>query len=319
MAQELNNNLDQIAQLIKDFSGAQSVLIFSPIKNPKGEQTDNSTVLSLSGLASEQKVDRRYLSKSGAGFVGWIAKSHKPANVSPFSNTSRSLGFYHYDCPVQSIFGLPIISETTDLYSSEVTPVLYCDSEKAGFFTPELEAYLQKACRLISSIMDLERNSNANKIENLDFAEFYSRAEKLLNKLGASSVEILRLRLVNSSDLEKEVGFPQALSIFQRMQRLIQQVLPPNYPVIHSPSGETIIVLDNMMSAFYENKIRIIASQISPENVLINYDFQHFTVKNSKISSIDDLFNAMCSKPSEHHQTTQKAVPLNVNSKLSFR
>ncbi len=318
MAQELNNNLDQIAELIKDFSGAQSVLIFNPIKNPKGEQAESSTVLSLAGLASDQKVDRRFLSKSGAGFIGWISKNHQPASASPFNNTARSLGFYHYDCPVQSIIGLPILRENADTYNLDASPVLYCDSPSLDFFTTELRASLQKASGLISSVIELEKNSNANKIENLDFAEFYVRAEKLLNKLGASSVEILRLKLINSSDLEKEVGFPQTLSIFQKMQRLIQQVLPPNYPVIHSPSGETIIVLDNMMSAFYENKIRIIASQISPENVLINYDFQHFTVKNHKINSIDDLFNAMCSKPSEQ-QAAPKAAPLSFHSKLSFR
>ena len=310
------SNLNHLAQLIQNITAAQTVLIFLPFETKSENQPDQSSiVLEIKGLSSEQKIDLKHKSKVGTGIIGWVAKTQEKAKISPFQHSSRALGFYPQDTEVKSIIALPIIlnqglSENTNsekIQEDQISGVLYCDSPELDYFAKESENCLEHSAELVSRIASLEAHAQHEQVDNLDFETFRHCSEKLLLQLGHHSVEIMRIRLSNSKEIEETIGFENFLGLFQKIQRLIQQALPTHYPTLHCPNGETLIVLDNMMSKMYENKIRIIANQLSPENVALDYSITKHSIRNKKLNSIDDLFAAL--------STNQEAVP-NFTQKL---
>ena len=47
--------------------------------------------------------------------------------------------------------------------------------------------------------------------------------------------------------------------------RLAQQALPPHFPLVRVPNGDILVALDNMMSSFFQHKLRTLASHLSTE------------------------------------------------------
>jgi hypothetical protein len=70
------------------------------------------------------------------------------------------------------------------------------------------------------------------------------------------SVEILRISIENLSQLETRLGTTWAIEAAEQFVRLIQQALPPHFPITRMPNGDVLVALDNMMSSFFQQKFR---------------------------------------------------------------
>jgi hypothetical protein len=52
----------------------------------------------------------------------------------------------------------------------------------------------------------------------------------------------------------------------EQFYRLVEQALPPHFPVIRLPQGDILIALDTMMSAFFSNKIQGLIKNMNEKN-----------------------------------------------------
>ena len=75
------------------------------------------------------------------------------------------------------------------------------------------------------------------------------------------------------------------------MYRLIQQALPPQYPTLQLPNGDVVILLDNMTTAFYENKIRAIATHVlgAGADREIQFMRQSLREKQNRLLSLENI------------------------------
>lgn len=302
---DITPDLNDIAELILDITPAQSCLIFLPTEVISGQIADGkfSGLLQLAGGATVKRINEKHKSKSGTGIVGWVAKNKQIINIPEFSHSTQALGFYSEQASISSVIALPINLKLKgyDWHEETISGVLYCDSSEKNSFDQTTADILTKITKQVSKNVTLGLKVNSNIAKNLNFQEFYSRIEKLVERLGENSLQILRVKLDNSEEIEEKLGITEFVMMFQKMQRLIQQVLPPKYPVIHMPSGETLIVVDNMMGKYYENKIRIIAAHLNPDNYVLNYNFRHYPVtlgKNNKLS-LDTLLSESETTPAK--------------------
>lgn len=286
-----SSTLNDLVNLARDLTLAQTVAVFLPIEQSESSMETAHFVLGLSAHTSEHHLDTKHKTKAGCGIIGWVSQNKDLVKISPYKHSSRALGFYTSEVKVNSIVALPIeLGETNE---SRICGVLYCDSPAEALFDQASAKHLKNIAAIMSRTINLEKQVTFNMIESLDLETFYQRTEKLLRQLGASSLEIMRIKLNNPQELEQETGLHDFLLIFQKMQRLIQQTLPRQFPVLNLPSGETLIVIDNMMANFYENKIRIIAAHASPENATLSYDFQRCSIKRQRTNSASEIFECL--------------------------
>lgn len=300
---DLTPDLNRLAKLALNIAGAQTCLIFLPIEVFTGQHGahEYSGLLQLGGHATATKINQKHKTKSGSGIVGWVAKNREQVYVSPFTQSLETLGFYQQGTEIKSVLGLPINLEfdRNDWQKDLICGVLYLDSATLHAFDERTRALLMQVSEEISKNVLLASKANWNVAYNLNFQEFYSRTQKLVDTLGVNSVEIIRISLENATQIEQTIGITSFVAMFQKMQRLIQQVLPPQFPLIHLPNGETLTVVDNMMSSFYENKIRIISAHIGPENIALNYSFKKriCSAKKNLNLSLDDLMSKFDEEP----------------------
>src|SRR5690606_4518632 len=92
---------------------------------------------------------------------------------------------------------------------------------------------------------------------------FLCRSHQLSEALGMNSIEVLRLRMANFEEIERASGSAQAIEAVNQVERLIQQALPPHFPLLKLPNGDIVIVVDNMMTSFYETKITAVCSHVA--------------------------------------------------------
>ena len=119
---------------------------------------------------------------------------------------------------------------------------------------------------------------------------------QLREAIGTSSLEVLRIRLANAEQLEQKIGTEACINLIEQCLRLIEQSLPPHFPALKHPSGDIIIILDNMMSSFYENKITAICSHISGGKQQVSFSFARssFKEKSNRNATLETLIANTC-------------------------
>lgn len=311
---KIDDDLNKIADLILDIIPAQSCFIFLPTEVMTGQVGEGnvSGLLQLAGYASTKKIDLKHRSKSGTGIVGWVSKNNQSTIINDFQHSPQSLGFYSEQTTIGSLISVPIKIDFCkyDWHQEEISGVLYCDNTEPNSFNKAIENILNKFSHEISKNVKLCLKVNSNIAKNLNLQDFSSKVDSLITKLGKSSLEIMKIKLKNSVEIEEKLGISQFVLLFQKMQRLIQQVLPQQYPIIHLPSGETLIVMDNIVTKYYENKIRIMAAHISPDNLILDYEFSNIPIATNKKEkiTIDQCYS-----------NVNTAIPKNEEKKKRFK
>jgi hypothetical protein len=61
--------------------------------------------------------------------------------------------------------------------------------------------------------------------------------------------------------------------------RLTQQALPPHFPVVRIPNGDTLVAVDSMMSSFFQNKIQTLALHLNTANKPFSITIDSFAAR----------------------------------------
>ena len=224
-----------------------------------------------------------------SGLIGWVAKHGRSIHVSPFEHDSRTLGVYSVDQLLKSFIGIPVNLDflppsARGSADGPLSGVIACDSKKTFAFSKLQGKLLEDLSSEVANTVKLMLQVVRHTAAESSWQDFISRAEEFSRTLGPHCVEVLRLRTTNLPQVETAVGTEQAMALFEQVCRLIQQSIPPHLPSFRLPQGELILVVDSMMTAFYENKIRAIcahsslkssamSSGIASQNVGIQFAF----------------------------------------------
>ncbi|MBX7145333.1 MAG: GAF domain-containing protein [Oligoflexia bacterium] len=238
-----------------------------------------------------------------SGLLGWVAKHQRPIHVSPFEHDSRTLGTYAHDQQLKSFMGVPISVRCSAQADLTHTGVVACDSKKAFAFSKLQGKLLEEFAAQVSETVQLHAALLENREPQQNWIGFLERAHQLADALSMESIEILRIRFQNASNIETRYGTSRLWELYEQVERLIQQALPPHFPLLRLPTGELLLVLDNMMTSFYEAKISAICSHLSSSRGALQPSFikRSWKEKGCRNAPIEELI----SRSSESSETIE--------------
>ena len=255
---DLKNYMQKIANLAKYILDAHSVFIFLPKKQDDFQKNiDNS--LNLISYASDEKIKNSKISINiNSTIIGYVARHKKAIHISPFDRDSKHIGIDYTDTKLQSILALPIM---IDEYN-DVIGVIFCDSTDTFAFSKKQCIILNE---LTSQIINIYKLYNESQTINkkLDWNSFIKKSNEMIATLKPSCVDILRIKLTNLEEIEAHLGTGKTISIIEIIEKLIAQSIPPESTMFRLPSGDIVVILDNMMTGHIENKILAIVRRIS--------------------------------------------------------
>ncbi len=224
------------------------------------------------------------------GLIGWVAKHARGIHVSPFEHDSRTLGVYSADQHLKSFIGVPILFGDSGSDES-CCGVLACDSKKAFAFSKLQGKLLDDLALEVSRLVSLSIGQLQGAGQGESWESFIQRAYQLGEALGMNSIEVLRLKLSNFAEIERSAGSAQAIEIVQQVERLIQQALPPHFPMLKLPNGDLVMLVDNMMTSFYETKINAVCGHVAVGKLRLRFEFSRrsWKDKGSKAVPIETM------------------------------
>jgi hypothetical protein len=202
------------------------------------------------------------------------------------------LGLYTDSEALKSLVALPI-SIPSEAFSSRPpegkapSGVLMCDSKKAYSFSKLQVKHLEDLAAEVSRLLYWALAKRTSSMDESSWESFTSRAERLAGAIGIDSVEILRVQLQAFSALERSSGTSLAVQKCEQFVRLMQQALPPHFPLVRLPNDEVLIALDNMMSTFFQNKIRTLADHLSEPSQPFAVGLATFSARAARVRHLD--------------------------------
>jgi len=266
----LRDDLCRLARFGANLADAYSCFIFlphdalseiDPDSRSMRTKGDDLIMLGHHTLSSDVLIEQPI--PPGYGLIGWVASNHRSIHVSPFDRDSRTLGVYSEDQQLKSFIGIPIILSSASLGEKRTSGVIACDSKKAYAFSKIQGKLLEELSWEVSTVVRLYRKVAKAASRDSSWDKFLSQGRELVHVLGANSVEVIRLKLRNFSQLESRLGTSGATSLISQVHRLIEQTVPPHFPMYRTPTGDLILCVDNMMSSYFENKIHALCEHIS--------------------------------------------------------
>lgn len=243
----------------------------------------------------------------GNGLLGWVAENCRSIHVSPFDMDSSVLGIYTETEPLKSLVAVPIPMPSENPNARSFSGVLMCDSRKAFSFTKSQVKHLEELATLISrllfwTIFKRETTSTENSWDS-----FLTKTNQLSEAIGHDSIELVRIAVESFPELESGHGISVAVQQSEQFVRLIQQTLPPHFPLVRLPNGDILVALDNMMTAFFQNKIRTLANHLNEQVKPFIIRIQNFSAKACRTRGfdIDTILRAM---PASDTTTVSKVV-----------
>ena len=285
-----------MARFGANISDAHSCFIFIPtqILNQEQETKSLAPTLELVGYHTlSTDIIPDCLIPRGSGLIGWVAKHKQAIHVSPFERDSRTLGIYSKDQSLKSFIGIPVPLQQG---SQVQTGVIACDSKKSYAFSKLQGKLLEDLAKEIANTISLLKKSRKKSVYESSWHTFIQRGVQLREAIGSSSLEVLRLRLVNAQEMEDKTGTKASIDAIEQCMRLIEQALPPHFPALKHPSGDIIVILDNMMSSFYENKINAICNHIGNGKQQVSFAFSRssFREKKNRTATLETLVLQTC-------------------------
>lgn len=271
--------MNRLARFGANICDAHSCFIFLPqtVLNPRDE---NGSTLSLAGAHSlSQHIARDCRIQNGVGLIGWVAQQKRSIHISPFENDSRTLGAYSHDCELKSIIAHPISILDPRHTNKEHLAVFLVDSKKSFAFSKLQEKHIISLSDQIAESVSLQLASLTTEQENT-WQKFLQDATATVHSLGRQSTSIIRLRITNFSELEHQEGITQCVEHSTQFFRLVQQSLPEKFARFQLHNGDLLIVVDNMMTSFYQNRIKALADHIKTSSVKLDVEFKQEAVFN---------------------------------------
>ncbi len=221
----------------------------------------------------------------GSGLIGWVARHAQAIHVSPFDHDSRTLGMYRDDRELKSFMGIPIHLRRDGNSEHVATGVIACDSKKSYAFSKlqgKLLANLAHELAVTLELIYCQKDARGSNSWN----EFEPAAQNLVDSIGAGSLDVLRVVPANFSELERSLGTARAAELIQQFIRLVQQALPPEAPLCLLPNGDLVLLLDNMITGFYENKLIKLAEHIKVSQHSLKLYFARQALQTKKLPAI---------------------------------
>jgi len=200
---------------------------------------------------------------AGSGVIGWVAENSTPIHVAPFDLDTSALGIYAEPESLKSVLAVPFQLPNSCVDSASLSGVLMCDSRKAFAFTTIQIKHLEEIAALASRLLFWGLRSKTLTTTESSWDSFLSKTDQLGDAIGYDSIELVRITPESFSALEGTYGISLSIHKMEQFMRLTQQALPPHFPIVRLPNGEILIALDNMMTTFFQNKIRTLAHHLS--------------------------------------------------------
>ncbi|MEN9847072.1 MAG: hypothetical protein RIS36_2219 [Pseudomonadota bacterium] len=231
----------------------------------------------------------------GNGLIGWVAENSRSIHVAPFDMDSSVLGIYTETEPLKSLVAVPIPMPTENPNSRIFSGVLMCDSRKAFAFTKPQMKHLEEIATLISRLLFWTLFKKETTSSENSWDSFLTKTTQLSEAIGHDSIELVRISLESFGELEASRGLSNAVHQSEQFVRLVQQALPPHFPLVRLPNGDILVALDNMMTAFFQNKIRTLANHLNDQVQPFVIRLQSFSAKASRARGfdIDTILKAM--------------------------
>ncbi len=239
-------------------------------EEPTSTEPRSIDLVAMQSLSSRCVGDLRL--QVGVGLLGWVAEHGRPIHIAPFDLDSTSLGLYSESEPIKCLAAVPIpIQMPTSLGVDRETParlgVLMCDSKKAFSFTKMQIKHLEELAPIIGRFVFWAYRPEPTSEGDSSWGSFVARSQRLSDAIGSASIEILRVQMSNLQQIEDGLGISAAITRSEQFVRLLQQALPPHFPLTKLTSAEVLITVDNMMSSFFQNKIKVLAERLMEGSV----------------------------------------------------
>jgi hypothetical protein len=236
--------------------------------------------IELVAVHSYAKLARDCRIQVGSGLLGWVADQGRPIHLSSFDVGSSALGLYVNHEAIKSLVAVPIaVTAAQDADMREACGVLMSDSLRPDGFTnahvkllEQLASHISRLVQWVSSLAQVAQLDTSWEI-------FNQKSHQLGDAIGASSIEILRIRLESSSELVRLGGVSAMIQLAEQFIRLTQQALPPHFPVVRIPNGEILVVVDSMMSGFFQQKIQTLALHLNTAQKPFSITIDSFAAK----------------------------------------
>jgi len=284
----LREDLCRMARFGANLADAHSCLIFLPSESLIDIEKPEKDTLVLVGhhSLSSEVIENRVI-QSGFGLIGWVAKNHRSIHVSPFERDSRTLGIYKEDQDLKSFIGIPINLSSFGGDNDQICGVIACDSKKAYAFSKIQGKLLEDLAAEVSNTISLHRRISTGEFLNSSWETFKHRGHQLAKALGKDAIEVLRLRPENFYHVEEKHGIDYASALIDQVVRLIRQTLPPHFPLFRTPTGDIVILLDNMMTSFFANKIDNLCNHMAVRGEKLSFVFKRSSLAGKNSGEFD--------------------------------
>lgn len=226
-----------------------SSLLFLPIRYPEvTAATDLELSVSSSSIPNDLHAEQVEI---GQGVIGWIAAQNRPRLYTDPSKQSYSV---YRTTSVRSVIGFPVAL-------NGARGVVAFDSLKAYAFGKRHLTTLRDLSLEVSETLTTNVRAQL-AMRPSSWESFVKRGERLLEALGGDGVEMIRVQILNDTELLAAYGREVWEESQDRLLRLIEQTLPPHFPICRVPDGDIAILVDNLMSSFFKKKIETVAKDL---------------------------------------------------------
>jgi hypothetical protein len=228
-----------------------------PNSDPRTSSIDLVAVYSRSRVARDARIP------VGASVLGWVAEHGRSIHLNPCELNSSAIGIYADHQPIKSLIAVPIRTSKHTSSSQEACGVLVCDSLKADSFTNTHVSLIEQVGVCAHRLIIWAQLSADAAHGETSWDHFKHKTQELGDAIGANSIEFLRIRIDSFSELESMAGLSVAVQTADQFLRLAQQSLPPHFPTTRLPNGDIVIAVDNMMSAFFRQKLETLLTHLN--------------------------------------------------------
>lgn len=247
--------------------------IVEPGVDPRRSSIDLVAVHSQSKLVKDCRL------QVGSGLLGWVAEQGRPIHLTPYDVGSQAIGIYLDNEPIRSLVAVPIAITQTHSATGETFGVLMCDSLRPDSFSNSHVKSLEHIAKLLQRLIFWSHDRSQPTHFETSWEHFKKKTADLGEAIGATSIEVLRLRIDSFQDMEALAGVALAVQHSEQFLRLAQQALPPHFPLVRLPNGDVIICVDNMMSAFFQQKLHSLANHLHTPQKPLCISIHSFSAK----------------------------------------
>lgn len=244
----------KIVQSGSTISNVLSSLLFLPIRYP---EVTGATDLELA-VSSSNREDQLQPQQVeiGEGPIGWVAEQNRPRLYS--DPDPRDYRLYP-SLLIKSIVAFPVLLSG----AHTARGVIAFDSLKSHAFGKRHLVTLRDLALEIAETLNTNVRAQL-ALRPSSWESFLKRGERLLEALGGDGVEMIRVHITNDAETSSRLGRELWEESKERFLRLVEQTLPPHFPICRLHDGDIAILVDNLMSSFFKKKIEAVAAK-TPE------------------------------------------------------